>query len=353
MRQEWSLRDEILAISHCWPLILLYLLGGGLIGWIAALIWPSPYQASKELYVGINVYKWAEDRNVAAYASGIQFNFPDDYKNWTMSNLNVLVVMDNVVTETLAQLQKEDSAWEGMSKEQLRAMLHVYWRNAGSWRLAATHSDPRRAAQAASAWERVATAQLQDAIENSRQTIIQDVQLQTIAAGQVHITSQIAAAEALISSIQGWLDGAQNNLGDEPLEVEERDQLQAMVTPLPGGVDPANLMNGFPAESAPRHAYIQWCKKAINQMEQIRSQYQAQFDALEAQRLRAAEKYQAAAQKSYGLSANLSVESASDSPPQVEAVRPMGLMILVGAGLGLLSWALIWIGRVTMQQGAQ
>jgi hypothetical protein len=90
---EWSFRDEILLITHRWPIILLFCLVGSLVGWIISFCSPSPHRATKELYVGLNVYRATEDRNAAEHA-GIQFSNPNDYKNWQMANLNSLIFMD-------------------------------------------------------------------------------------------------------------------------------------------------------------------------------------------------------------------------------------------------------------------
>src|SRR5512137_1897129 len=94
MINEWSLRDEILTISHRWPLIVLFCLAGSLIGFALSYVWPSPHRATKELYVGLNIDQALEDQNAADHAK-IKFYNADDYKNWQMSSLNTLIFADD------------------------------------------------------------------------------------------------------------------------------------------------------------------------------------------------------------------------------------------------------------------
>jgi hypothetical protein len=79
--EEWVLREEIYRAAHRWPLIVLFILVGSLIGWGIAYLLPAPYQASEE--ITSNAYRAPEDRYVAEYAG--QNSHPDDYKHWQMS----------------------------------------------------------------------------------------------------------------------------------------------------------------------------------------------------------------------------------------------------------------------------
>ena len=91
MLTESTLRDEILHRAHFWPLPFLVFLAGCLLGWGAALLWPSPYRAETTLHVSYN-------------ADSI-FRNPDDYKNWQMEELNTLVLAKGTLQETLARLE--------------------------------------------------------------------------------------------------------------------------------------------------------------------------------------------------------------------------------------------------------
>ncbi len=191
MTEDWSLRDEIFYAAHRWPVFGLFCLAGVLAGWLLALTLPSPYRATKELYVGINIYQADQDSN-AAHFSGIQFYNADDYKNWQMANLNSLVYLDPILSQTHALLQEIDPYWETVSNAELAGMLHIYWRNAGKWRLVAEHPQPDRARQAVLQWETAVIDRVALAVEQSRQVMALNIQMQALAKQQAEVAAQTA-----------------------------------------------------------------------------------------------------------------------------------------------------------------
>jgi len=60
---EWSLRNEIRAASHRWPIPVVFCLVGSLLGLALSYVWPSPQRATKELYVGLEVSQSANNLN--------------------------------------------------------------------------------------------------------------------------------------------------------------------------------------------------------------------------------------------------------------------------------------------------
>src|SRR3990172_5797038 len=121
---EWSFRDEALAATHRWHLIVLFCLVGGLAGWLVSLVLPSPHRATKELFVGLNVFRSADDRNAVEHA-GLPISSANDYKNWQMSSLNSVIFMDTVLDETLSRLRVVDPYWQNIGRQDLAEMLHV------------------------------------------------------------------------------------------------------------------------------------------------------------------------------------------------------------------------------------
>jgi uncharacterized protein involved in exopolysaccharide biosynthesis len=60
-RHEWELRDQVLAFTQRWPLLVLAFLLGSLLGWSYALVSPGAYRAEAGLFVGFNadlVLRW-------------------------------------------------------------------------------------------------------------------------------------------------------------------------------------------------------------------------------------------------------------------------------------------------------
>ena len=69
------------------------------------------------------------------------------------------------------------------------------------------------------------------------------------------------------------------------------------------------------------------------------SQRSKRQDQLEQTYLRLTQEYAQASQNGMGLSAELLVQKLSRTRVYLDPVRPLGLMMLVGAGLGLLAWS--------------
>jgi hypothetical protein len=249
---------------------MLFCLVGVLIGWLIALTVPTPYRATKELYVGLNIYQANQDSNAADFA-GIQFYNADDYKNWQMANLNSLVYIDPIIDQTLYALQETDPYWQSINRHELTKMLHVYWRNAGKWRLVAEHPQAERAQQAVLLWEAAVIEQVALSIEQSRQVMTLHIQMQALADQQAQIALQQSSS----------LDG--------------------------------------------------------------------QAVALQQSYAQLSDQYALASKQSLGLSPNLKVDPITEEPPQITRVRPVGLLLLVGASLGAIAWLLFNLVRISQK----
>src|SRR5512145_683587 len=118
MDLDWSLREDLLAAAHRWYEIIAFCLAGALLGALLAYLWPTPYRASRELYVGLNVYQAAQDRS-ASQVAGLVFLNANDYKNWQMASLNSVVFMDVIIDDTLARLQAINPYWTIIGREEL------------------------------------------------------------------------------------------------------------------------------------------------------------------------------------------------------------------------------------------
>jgi uncharacterized protein involved in exopolysaccharide biosynthesis len=64
----WNFRDEILAAAHRWYWVVASFLLGALLGWLVSFVWPAPYRATLNLYVGLNAYRATRDLYIAEVA---------------------------------------------------------------------------------------------------------------------------------------------------------------------------------------------------------------------------------------------------------------------------------------------
>lgn len=346
--EEWTLREIIFTAAHRWPIFLLFCLCGALAGWLLALILPSTYRATRELYVGINPYQSGQDTN-AAQISGIQFNHADDYKNWQMASLNTLVHVDPIIQLTLQDLRQVDPHWDSITNQELSGMLHIYWRNAGKWRLVAEHFQAERAQQAVTAWEEVVVQYANQAIEQSRQVMAINIKMQALAAEIAKTQASLAEIEQLRQELHKSQQQLGRSPADQPLSPETRENLWNIISLNAIGSEWHLILDPFPGQAAPHQVYQTWLKQADQVAESLNNSFKGQLLALDQQYTQLVDQYSQASKQSLGLSPDLHLDQIAEEGIQVTQVRPLGLLILIGALLGAIFWLFIVITRINQK----
>lgn len=348
MVNDWSLRKEFLTGAQRWPVVVLSVIVGALLGWLVSWVWPAPYRASAGIYVGLDTYRALEDRNAENYAH-IAFNYPDDYKNWQMGNLNVLIFSQPVLESSLQKLRDQDAFWKEATLDDFSGMLDAYWRNPGKWRLTVDHADPQRAAEAALAWRDVALSAGQTAIAYAQDTLMTDIRLQEYAAEEVKLQSSRAALLEVAAGLKDLQSQAAASPGSEFTETQRAQAYTWAVQAAELGPAWQTLWVDFPAEGASADDYLPWLDHALVMVTASIDEQQAQLASIADTRQALETRYSEAASGSLGLSSTMVLESLSEDVEEVEHLRPTGLLILLGAVLGLLAWILAWLGRIAMR----
>ena len=349
MKHDWSLRHEILIATHRWPIILLSGLIGVLLAWIISFIFPSQYRATKELYVGINIIPTAQDIDPAGI-SRLTFTNADDFKNWQMANLDSSVKMDRVLEITLQRLQTMDRYWEAVTVEELNHMLHVYWRNAGKWRLVAEHPDPLRAEQAILIWEEVVVENIHNAIEAAQSTMLLELQLRSIIDLQNELEIYIIEKSQSRELLEGWQIEAAQWPAQQAIDSTNRLNLETLLYQANSGAAWEKILAAFPSSQASSQEYVTFLNITISALDKEILTLQNQTRTLEKNKNDTLSKYAATSSNSLGLSSNLIVDQVTDEPAQITSVRPSGALILVGGLLGIIIWAFYWISGIVIQR---
>jgi hypothetical protein len=345
---EWSLREEILHTTHRWPVIVVSCLLGSLLGLVIAYCLPSPHRATKELYVGINVYKATEDRNASEHA-GLEFSNPDDYKNWQMANLNSLIFMDPVIRETLARLKDLDPYWLDIDQNKLSGMLHSYWRNAGKWRLVADNANPRYAFQAVLTWEDVVVDKVHNAISESQKIMVLDSQMDSLTLTQAEAISRTAEITQIRESLISWRADAIQQDPKLPVKEIDREFIAFLIKKaIPEDVV-QEVITSIPSSKAPLEDFIKWLDTEFPLLDEQLLISQRQIATLEGKKDEIASIYAESSRKSLGLSPNLQVDKITTAQPTRTIVRPTGLLVLVGGILGLIAWTILWLTQISQQ----
>jgi len=346
---EWSLREEILRVSQRWPEFIAFCLIGSLCGLIISMLIPSPIRATRELYVGLNVYRATEDRTVAEHA-GLNFNNPDDYKNWQMDNLNTMIFMDAIIDQTLENLRNQDPYWHNVDQNMLANMLHAYWRNAGKWHLVAENPDSKYARQAVLTWEDVIVNHVHTSVSESQNAMLLNNQLQSLSVVQAQSASRIIELSQTRELLSSWRTTASQE--DTRLPIDEIDY--GIICNL---IDQVNLessekwlVDSFPHRSDHLLDFITWIDRIIPILNQQLLLAQTQITSLEDEKNELSARYADSASKSLGLSADLLVENLSGSKTKDAYVRPTGLLILVGGILGGITWVIYWLIKLSLKE---
>ncbi len=349
MKYETYLRDELLKATHRWPMIFLFGILGSLVGFAAAYLWPSPYRATKELYIGIEVQNAMSDADVLRY-SGVQYSNINDFKNWQMANLNTMITMQPVLEETLDILQEGDSYWQGVTWQELKEMLHVYWRNAGKWQLVAETQDALRAVQAVTAWESVVVQTAQRAIDAGLQALVHFKELNTLITEQREVETRLQKVESVYAALWSWQENLSTLPESAPLSETDRLSIWNLVLSIAMQGNPWEThLASFPQSSAPVSHYLQWIQEVKPVLEVEAFTLKSLIASLRQQQSEVEQAFSEASQQSLGLSASLRLEKVGDQPAQVRAVRPIGAMLLAGCTLGLLTWMFLWLIQTNLR----
>ena len=330
MQKSWSLLEELIIASQRWYVILAFILIGALVGAGIAFIIPGPYQATSDMYVGLDVYRTMEDLNIPIRPEGA-----NDYKNWQMENLKMIMTSVPVLNRTLDLLRIEDNYWLNINKRALLNMLELYWRNAGRWRLVAVHPDNRLADQAVTAWKTAALEYVHNTVEQSRQVLLLDAQIKAIAARQAETLSQRSQLEQSKNRLHEFKD--QQIPLDQPLGDSQRIELTSIAASGGLGQNPS-LVDIFPGTGSNYEQYLPWLDSLEQQLDINHIGLEKEMADLTSELENLESQYANASANSYGISANLIVEDQDGFTVESKKIRPLGNMILIGALTGLLTW---------------
>ncbi len=338
MTSTWKLSEAFYLVFHRWPLIVLFLLGGGLVGWGIGYLTPAPYRAESQVYVAFNAYRAKNDSQFLAIARPKYTNI-DDYKNWQMAQLDAFLILDDVLQPVLDSLHKQDAYWQNVTIDELRQMLSSEWRNPGSWSLAAERPQARLAEQAAHTWSKVAIQLIQKAVSASEQAILLDEQMAALSAEQARVESSRQELLAIQTALEEWLQQAEILDLQQPLPGDAHLQLIDLVAQAAAHSPGIAQAAGSPPDAqAPAQQTVAWAKAlptAIQSRLAILTDTRARLDQ---QRNSLADEYAQVFPMSKGLSANLEIQEIQ--PHAAQQIRSNALLALVGSAIGLCAWAL-------------
>lgn len=352
--QAWKLREEIYRSFHQWIYLAIFAFIGAAAGWGLSFLWPAPFEAASQVYVGLNAYRAYADAEFSALANQDYTN-QDDYKNWQMAQLDGLAVSGEMLDDTLARLRLDDGYWKGVSKPALREMLRAEWRTAGKWNLIATHAEQKRALEASQAWSEVIVKRTNKYISAARDMTFIDIQMQQAARDGGAAQSRLVMLRRAAQLVKDYQQDLHKAPDGQALNGLLRSQVLS-VAGLLADYSPAwqALLSRQPLVDAQPGAYLDF----LDRLTPLIANDKALMETKVKQRLNDYDElstnYVRAAKESHGLAVNLEVASLDpDLAPLVTRVRPIGLYVLSGALLGICVWMLLQIVRISRRTSAR
>ena len=354
---RWLLRHWLLGV----PLMVVgALLGAALVRWA----FPTPYWADSTLYVGFN--------------ADAVLRYPEDYKNWELTQLDGFVTSQAVLQPVLEALAASgDAYWQGWTLDDLAAHLQPRWFTAGEWHLHATADTPRHATFLAAVWGKVALDKIHAAIQEGERFLAADRRWRMLETRREAAEAARARLQAARKALEGWLD----RLGAGNVAVTAADRAEmaywASFAEFPEG----GQVQPLPSEGATVAGYRAWGEAVLRQMAAADQAWQAELDEIAAAQQKAAATREQARRLSAGISAEWQVALAADMPgnaaleaeepgfwanlaasatglkPQAHAVYTWKDGAAVGALAGLLLWmawallAALWQGERAFGEG--
>lgn len=338
MTPTWKLSDAFYLVFHRWPIIVLFLLVGGLVGWGIGYVTPARYRAETQVYVAFNAYRAKEDSQFLALARPKYTNI-DDYKNWQMAQLDAFLSLDDVLQPVLDSLRQQDAYWQAVTVEQLREMISSEWRNPGSWSLAAERHQAKLAEQAAYTWSEVAIELIQEAVSASHDAILLDEQIVALSAELARLESSKQELLAIQAALQEWLQQTEIFDPEQPLPSDAHlllVDLAAQAAASRPGI--AQTTGGMPDIQAPARQTVAWVQGFAAVLQSNINLLTDTSARLDQQRKSLAGEYAQVYPMSRGLSENLEIQEIQNHPAQ--QVQSNALLALVGSAIGLCIWAL-------------
>jgi len=330
MVSDWTVRDEIIRVTHYWPIPVIAFLIGSLAGWGLSYILPPAYQAEVDLFVAYDDIR--ECRN------------PDDCKNWQLEQTDALAKSQIILEPTLNRLQAIDPFWEDVSADELAGMLDVLWRNTGKWRLVAKSNDPERSKAAVEVWSLVFLEEYQAAQEHSLEIIDLNAQVRALNQTQVQLDQKLIILNLVINEISEFHGSLAAIDADEQLPELTQWKLYNLAAQA-SGTNPAwlDLLDRFPGEMGSQSEYITWLDQlAISVVQEIESS-RIQLEQLDIEKKKTLDQIAIESEGSHGLSQTIEISRMVDVEPQVIESRRSTTAAVVGGIIGLLVWSMVWI----------
>ena len=293
----WRLSDWWRWLLEHWWVGVPLMAGGALLGAVLVRwVFPTPY--------------WAESVFVVGYNADAVMRYPEDYKNWMLTELDGFVTSARVLQPVLDALP-DDPYWRDWQVNDLAAHLQARWFNAGQWHLHAQADTADHARTLAAMWGTVALREIQAARDQGEVFREADARWQRLESQQQSARHARVALARALEALQEWQRRWQTGEG-LPLTEAQRAELRywASFAVFPAGGE----VDALPAPDAPADAYVVWAEQVQAQLKAADQVWQQEIEALQREQAEAAAQRQQALSLSTGISTDWQIALAAGMP---------------------------------------
>ena len=347
---NWKFRDELYRSLNQWYFILAFIFIGAFIGYVLAYISPAPYQATADMYIGIDVVRVNAMEYIIPLAKDEPLNL-DDYKNWQLKQVADIFKSDEVLTKTLTNLQQQDNVWESYTLAELRKAIDIYWYDTGIWRLEVTLPIEAHSAFAVETWLDTGYEKISDLLIISLAGAEIDQQIWSINLAVSDKKLQRAKLLNTSKSVSEWLATLEElSPGTKLEESMYSDFVNWIVIHQLEELFSLDSLNGTPESDHNAEFIIHWFNNVDSLLILKSEQIENELNILNSDREKLLPEYHEFLQDSLGLSANI-VLLPNTSGVEVNQVYTLDTFVLGGSFLGLMMWLIYSVLRIRKNEG--
>lgn len=337
------IRDEIEKILNQWYVAFLFILVGSAAGLVLAYIVPTPYRATADMYVGIDVTRVNEMDYLIPLAKTEPLNL-DDYKNWQLKQVAAILTSDEVLKNSL------DEAGITQNLSSFKRDLNLFWYDTGTWRFEVKNRDQKLAEKFVESWREQGYQKIEQLLVVSQETANLDARLFALADQIGSQKANGALINTFLSESSDWLSLLLEQSQNEPLSEQMNTDLNNWMLAFRQNDQLWQVPVGFfPQADDPAVDYIVWLNAAQDDATANLLISQSILEALETEREDVLPDYYQSLEDSLGLSANL-VLKPLNSDVQVSQVRSLGNLIVGGTIIGILTWLVMVIFQISTRE---
>jgi len=335
-----TIRDEIKKMINQWYIALLFILVGSAAGLVLAYLVPTPYRATADIYVGIDVTRVNEMDYLIPLAQTEPLNL-DDYKNWQLKQVASILTSDEVLKNSL------DEAGITQNLASFKKDLNLFWYDTGTWRFEVKNPDQKLAEKLVESWREQGYQKIEQLLVVSQETANLDARLFALADQIGSQKANGALINTFLSESSDWLSLLLEQSQNEPLSEQMKTDLNNWMLAFRKNEQLWQVPVGFfPQADHPAVEYIVWLNAARDDATANLLITQSILEALETEREDVLPDYYQSLDDSLGLSANL-VLKPLNSDVQVSQVRSLGNLIVGGTIIGILTWLVMVVFQIS------